>query len=129
MQTGCDPLANVFAAGAQCALRDAVPPLALPFSHRLGFPLARKDLPMAISSSPTAFSMNNRTETDYRAMSIATTLFFMWGFLTSLNDILIPHLKSIFSLTNAQAALIQFAFFGSYFLFAVPGGKRVEYRG
>ncbi len=62
-------------------------------------------------------------------MSIATTLFFMWGFLTSLNDILIPHLKSIFSLTNAQAALIQFAFFGSYFLFAIPGGKLVEYRG
>ncbi len=62
-------------------------------------------------------------------MSIATTLFFMWGFLTSLNDILIPHLKSIFALTNAQAALIQFAFFASYFVFAVPGGKLVEYRG
>ncbi len=62
-------------------------------------------------------------------MAIATTLFFMWGFLTSLNDILVPHLKSIFALSNAQAALIQFAFFGSYFLFAIPGGKLVEYRG
>ncbi len=62
-------------------------------------------------------------------MSIATTLFFMWGFLTSLNDILIPHLKSIFALSNAEAALIQFAFFGSYFVFAIPGGKLVEYRG
>ena len=84
---------------------------------------------MAIVSSPTSFSLNSRTHTDYRAMSIATTLFFMWGFLTSLNDILIPHLKSIFALSNAQAALIQFAFFGSYFLFAIPGGKLVEYRG
>lgn len=84
---------------------------------------------MAIASAPTSYSLNTRTHTDYQAMSIATTLFFMWGFLTSLNDILIPHLKSIFSLTNAQAALIQFAFFGSYFVFAIPGGKLVEYRG
>jgi FHS family L-fucose permease-like MFS transporter len=62
-------------------------------------------------------------------MSIATTLFFMWGFLTCMNDILIPHLKSIFSLTIAESALIQTAFFGSYFLFAIPAGKLVEYRG
>lgn len=84
---------------------------------------------MAISSSPTSLSFNNRTETDYRAMSIATTLFFMWGFLTCMNDILIPHLKSIFELSIAEAALIQTAFFGSYFLFAIPAGKLVEYRG
>ena len=84
---------------------------------------------MAIASSPASMSFSNRTHTDNRAMSIATTLFFMWGFLTSLNDILIPHLKSIFALNNAQAALIQFAFFGSYFIFAIPGGKLVEYRG
>ncbi len=62
-------------------------------------------------------------------MSIATTLFFMWGFLTCMNDILIPHLKSIFSLTIAESALIQTAFFGSYFLFALPAGKLVEYHG
>ncbi len=71
----------------------------------------------------------SRDTTDNRAMTVATALFLMWGFLTSLNDILIPHLKSIFALTNAEAALIQFAFFGSYFLFAIPGGKLVEYRG
>ncbi len=76
-----------------------------------------------------SYSAIHRDRTDYRAMTVATALFFMWGFLTSLNDILIPHLKSIFELTNAQAALIQFAFFGSYFVFAIPGGKLVEYRG
>ncbi|MGI4979102.1 MAG: sugar MFS transporter [Janthinobacterium lividum] len=84
---------------------------------------------MAIMSSPASLSYNNRTQTDYRAMSIATTLFFMWGFLTCMNDILIPHLKSIFALTIAESALIQTAFFGSYFLFAIPAGKLVEYRG
>ncbi len=83
---------------------------------------------MAMMSN-TSISANSRATTDYRAMTVATALFFMWGFLTSLNDILIPHLKSIFALSNAQAALIQFAFFGSYFLFAIPGGKLVEYRG
>jgi MFS transporter, FHS family, L-fucose permease len=62
-------------------------------------------------------------------MSIATVLFFMWGFLTCLNDILIPHLKGIFSLKYGQALLVQFAFFSSYFLFALPSGKLVEWRG
>lgn len=62
-------------------------------------------------------------------MSIATVLFFMWGFLTSLNDILIPHLKGIFSLNYGQALLVQFAFFSSYFIFAVPSGKLVDWRG
>lgn len=67
--------------------------------------------------------------TDKRAMSIATMLFFMWGFLTCLNDILIPHLKGIFELNYAQAMLVQFAFFSSYFIFAFPAGKLVEWRG
>ncbi|HEY8998365.1 MAG TPA: sugar MFS transporter [Edaphobacter sp.] len=62
-------------------------------------------------------------------MSIATMLFFMWGFLTCLNDILIPHLKGIFDLNYAQAMLVQFCFFSSYFIFAVPSGKLVEWRG
>ena len=62
-------------------------------------------------------------------MSIATVLFFMWGFLTCLNDILIPHLKGIFSLNYGQALLVQFAFFSSYFIFALPSGKLVDWRG
>jgi len=67
--------------------------------------------------------------TDVRAMSIATTLFFMWGFLTSLNDILIPHLKRIFDLDYTKVMLVQFAFFSSYFVFALPAGKIVEWVG
>ena len=45
-----------------------------------------------------------------------TMLFFMWGFITCLNDILIPHFKSIFVLSYFQSMLIQFAFFGAYFI-------------
>ena len=64
--------------------------------------------------------------TDYpMAMGVLTTIFFMWGFLTCLNDILIPHLKSIFQLNYAQAMLVQFTFFGAYFLMGMPAGRLV----
>lgn len=55
-----------------------------------------------------------------------TSLFFMWGFITALNDILIPHLKGVFSLSYTQATLIQFCFFGAYFLVSVPAGWLVN---
>lgn len=50
------------------------------------------------------------------SLIILTTLFFMWGFLTCMNDILIPYLKEIFVLKYWQAMLIQFCFFGAYFI-------------
>src|ERR1700680_2942957 len=59
-------------------------------------------------------------------LAIVTSLFFMWGFLTCLNDILVPHLKSIFDLSYAQVMLIQFAFFSAYFLFSVPWSRAVN---
>ncbi|WP_280518345.1 L-fucose:H+ symporter permease [Rhodanobacter sp. B2A1Ga4] len=59
------------------------------------------------------------------ALGVLTTIFFMWGFLTCLNDILIPHLKSIFQLNYAQVMLVQFTFFGAYFLMALPAGRLV----
>jgi FHS family L-fucose permease-like MFS transporter len=61
-----------------------------------------------------------------RPLAIVTTLFFMWGFLTCLNDILIPHLKSIFDLTYTRVMLIQFAFFSAYFLFSLPWSRVVN---
>jgi MFS transporter, FHS family, L-fucose permease len=61
-----------------------------------------------------------------RPLAVVTTLFFMWGFLTCLNDILVPHLKAIFDLTYARVMLVQFAFFSAYFLFSVPWSKVVN---
>src|SRR5664279_4298626 len=70
------------------------------------------------------------TAKNYRGpLAMVTTLFFMWGFLTSLNDILIPHLKSIFDLNYAQVMLIQFAFFSAYFFFSIPSGKLIDWIG
>lgn len=84
---------------------------------------------MGAGASSTSTQHSGAQKTDVRAMSIATMLFFMWGFLTCLNDILIPHLKGIFELNYAQAMLVQFCFFSSYFIFALPSGKLVEWRG
>ncbi|MEQ9186627.1 MAG: sugar MFS transporter [Cryomorphaceae bacterium] len=60
------------------------------------------------------------------AFILLIMLFFMWGFITSLNDILIPHLKAVFDLNYTQAMLVQFCFFGSYFIMSVPAGRIIE---
>jgi FHS family L-fucose permease-like MFS transporter len=66
------------------------------------------------------------SRTNWFALGIVTFVFFMWGFLTSLNDVLIPHLKALFSLNYAQSMLIQFTFFGAYFVMSLPCGKLVS---
>ena len=76
--------------------------------------------------SAPGFIDDSVVKTDTRAMTVTTALFFMVGFLTCLNDVVIPHLKSIFELNYAEALLVQFAFFSSYFIFSYPGGKLVE---
>ncbi len=60
------------------------------------------------------------------ALGLLTSLFFMWGFLTCMNDILIPHLKGLFNLTFTQAMLVNFTFFGAYFLMSLPAGKIIS---
>lgn len=60
------------------------------------------------------------------ALVVLTSLFFMWGFITCLNDILIPHLKVVFSLNYTQVMLIQFTFFTAYFIVSLPSGFIVE---
>ncbi len=85
---------------------------------------------MAGYSGSTSLERNyqdNSEATNYRFALVAlTSLFFMWGFITCLNDILIPHLKSVFSLNYTQAMLIQFCFFGAYFLISLPAGALVK---
>src|SRR6201995_3409556 len=57
---------------------------------------------------------------------LVTSLFFLWALGVNLNDILIPHLKKAFRLTDLQSSLIQSAFFGGYFLSALPAGWLLE---
>lgn len=57
------------------------------------------------------------------AFVVVTFVFFMWGFITVLNDILVPHLKALFSLNYTEIMLIQFCFFGAYFLSSLPSER------
>src|SRR5882672_5209493 len=63
------------------------------------------------------------------ALAIVTTLFFMWGSLTSLNDVLIPYAQHVFKLKLAASMLIQTAFFLAYFVFSVPSSKIIDWLG
>lgn len=71
-------------------------------------------------------SSNVQQGNNHVALAVLGGLFFMMGFITCLNDILIPHLKNIFNLNYTQAMLIQFCFFATYALMSVPAGKLVE---
>ena len=76
--------------------------------------------------------MTNRPNgTNRLAFAAVTAIFFMWGFITELNDVLIPHLKAVFELKYWQAMLVQFCFFGAYLVMALPAGAvvaRVGYK-
>lgn len=63
------------------------------------------------------------------ALAVVASVFFMWGFITVLNDILVPHLKAVFELNYTQIMLIQFTFFSAYFLFAMPAAKIISHLG
>src|SRR5271168_1703473 len=63
------------------------------------------------------------------ALAILTTLFFMWGALTSLNDVLIPYVQHVFKIRLAASMLIQAAFFSAYFVFSIPSAKIIDWLG
>ncbi len=62
-------------------------------------------------------------------MALMMSLYFSIGFITALNDILVPHFKLLFRLNNMHALLVQFCFFGAYFVMSLPSGKVVSYIG
>ncbi len=82
---------------------------------------------MAIASANSSKVVSMEPATGNKsALAMVVTLFFLWGFITSLNDILIPHLKSVFTLSYAEVMLVQTFFFSAYFVFALPSGKVID---
>ena len=69
------------------------------------------------------------TTTYKSALVVLTTLFFMWGSLTSLNDVLIPYVQHVFNIRLAASMLIQTAFFSAYFIFSIPSAKIIDWIG
>jgi len=75
----------------------------------------------------TTPSQGSATSSSYLgAQAIISSLFFIFGFITCMNDILVPHLKALFTLNYAQATLVQLAFFSSYFFVSIPSAKFCE---
>ena len=82
---------------------------------------------MALGQQNATTTTAPGSEQNYRGpLAMVTTLFFMWGFLTSMNDILIPHLKSIFDLNYFEVMLVQFFFFLAYAIVSIPAGYVIE---
>lgn len=77
-------------------------------------------------SSATTVSEGQQQETQKFAFIAMTCLFFFWGFITVLNDILIPFLKESFDLNYTQAMLVQFCFFGAYFIVSPFAGRLID---
>ncbi len=78
--------------------------------------------PMSASSS----ALSQSAAASRTPLAIVTLLFFMWGLLTALNDVLIPHLKALYTLSYLQAMLVQSCFFGAYFLVSLPAGRLIR---
>jgi hypothetical protein len=78
---------------------------------------------MALHKNDKASPAGNYTV----ALAVLATVFFMWGFATVLNDILVPHLKAVFSLNYAQSLLVQFVFYLAYLLMAIPAATLQSY--
>jgi FHS family L-fucose permease-like MFS transporter len=81
--------------------------------------------PNTPGTAPLA-AVSAASTTNTGPLVIVTILFFMWGLLTSLNDVLIPHLKAIYTLNYLQAMLVQFCFFGAYFIVSLPAGALIR---
>ncbi|MFA5834081.1 MAG: L-fucose:H+ symporter permease [Bacteroidota bacterium] len=82
---------------------------------------------MASVTVPTETHIDPSQGGNYNVpLTVVTMLFFMWGFLTCLNDILVPHLKAVFDLSYTQVMFIQFTFFTAYFIMSIPSGKIIN---
>jgi FHS family L-fucose permease-like MFS transporter len=77
-------------------------------------------------STPALRAQTNAATGNTGPLVIITILFFMWGLLTALNDVLIPHLKALYTLNYVQAMLVQFCFFGAYAIVSLPAGALIR---
>ncbi|MGU3404150.1 sugar MFS transporter [Methylobacterium brachiatum] len=82
--------------------------------------------PIASMGAPAAGTAT-RDQGSYRpALSLLASLFFMWGFITVINNTLLPHLRSVFDLDYTQTTLIESVWFIAYFVASIPAAKLIE---
>jgi FHS family L-fucose permease-like MFS transporter len=80
---------------------------------------------MAIAATQRVSTSTAPQQSYPLALALVVALYFGIGFITAMNDVLVPHFKDLFQLSNVRALLVQFAFFGAYFLLSVPSGRIV----
>lgn len=81
---------------------------------------------MATQTVNLGSQANAKGTQNFRALAVISSLFFFFGFLTCMNDILVPHLKRHFDLNYTQAMLVQFSFFTAYFVASIPSSRFCE---
>jgi FHS family L-fucose permease-like MFS transporter len=81
---------------------------------------------VSVRSSTASVPASGAKKSYFGALAIVTTLFFMWGSLTSLNDVLIPYVQHVFKIRLAASMLVQTAFFSAYFVFSIPASKIID---
>lgn len=82
---------------------------------------------MAPGGSATAAATGTSAGQSYRsALTLLASLFFMWGFITVINNTLLPHLRSVFDLNYTQTTLIESVWFIAYFVASIPSAKLIE---
>lgn len=80
-----------------------------------------------MAGPPTATTATSTASATYRgALTLLATLFFMWGFITVINNTLLPHLRSVFDLSYTQTTLIESVWFIAYFVASIPSAKLIE---
>src|SRR5690554_4763033 len=85
---------------------------------------------MAVGSTGTAVPLAAATRTSYRpALALLASLFFMWGFITVINNTLLPHLRSVFELNYTQTTLIESVWFIAYAVMGMPSAFLIERTG
>jgi MFS transporter, FHS family, L-fucose permease len=77
---------------------------------------------IGVAGEPSTTTVSNVSRNYTVPLMLMVSLYFGIGFITALNDILVPHFKDLFHLTNVTALLVQFCFFGAYFVMSVPSG-------
>ena len=84
-------------------------------------------MPGTVTPSSTVETSGNSGEIRYGpALTLLASLFFMWGFITVINNTLLPHLRSVFDLTYTQTTLIESVWFIAYFVASIPSAKLIE---
>ena len=74
------------------------------------------------ATQSSSMSLVNRGQT----LALLASLFFMWGFITVINNTLLPHLRAVFELNYTQTTLIESVWFIAYFIASIPSAKLIE---